>query len=179
MIIVLDGGSAPPGVFPPGFFPPMDGGSPGGGKPYSFEMNEGRTSTPGTGPSAGVGGSGAYAFAESSDKPPGSLFQALYNGTACSDTGLDILVVDFYYHMYGEGIGTLSVTNAAGEVKWSLSGNQGDSWQTATVAVNSPSFAFKYFLSDSPKDFFGDAAFAGVVVTCGLVPPPPDRKSVV
>ena len=150
----------------------MDGGSTGG-SPYPFKMNEGKTPTAMTGPSAGVGGSGAYAYAETTEKRRGAFFQALYNGSACSDMGRDIIVVDFYYHMYGEGIGTFSVTNAAGEEKWSLSGEQGDSWHKATVAVNSPSFAFKYTLSDGDMPFKGDAAFARVVVTCGLVPPPP------
>ena len=38
----------------------------------------------------------------------------------------------------------LRVTGATGEGMWNLSREQGDSWQAATVAVGSPSFAFNY-----------------------------------
>ena len=104
-----------------------------------------------TGPSAGVGGSGSYVYANTS--PPrrggtrwseGDLFTLTYDGSVCFNTGLNVSAVIFYYHMYGAMIGELRVTDAAGEEMWSLSGEQGDSWQAATVAVDSPSFAFKY-----------------------------------
>ena len=36
------------------------------------------------------------------------------------------------------------MTGATGEGMWNLSREQGDSWQAATVAVGSPSFAFNY-----------------------------------
>ena len=41
-------------------------------------------------------------------------------------------------------MGELRMTNAAGETVGSLSGDQGNSWQAATVEVYSPSFAFEY-----------------------------------
>ena len=46
------------------------GCSTGGGDPitYGFTKNEGSTTSRGTGPSAGVGGSGPYVYAETSDK---------------------------------------------------------------------------------------------------------------
>eukprot|EP00964_Phaeocystis_antarctica_P059077 scaffold35060_cov55-Phaeocystis_antarctica.AAC.1 len=65
-------------------------------------------------------------------------------------------------------MGELRVTNAAGEVVWSLSGDQGNSWQAATVDVYSPSFAFEYTRGSS---YTGDAAVALVAVSCGAALP--------
>eukprot|EP00964_Phaeocystis_antarctica_P096689 scaffold62961_cov48-Phaeocystis_antarctica.AAC.1 len=66
-------------------------------------------------------------------------------------------------------MGELRVTNAAGEVVWSLSGNKGNSWQVvATVDVYSPSFAFEYTRG---RSYTGDAAVALVAVSCGAAPP--------
>eukprot|EP00964_Phaeocystis_antarctica_P008823 scaffold4797_cov51-Phaeocystis_antarctica.AAC.1 len=68
--------------------------------------------------------------------------------------------------MYGSTIGELRVTNAAGEAVWSLTGDQGDSWQAATVDVYSPSFAFEYTRG---RDYTGNAAVALVAVSCAPV----------
>ena len=87
-----------------------------------------------------------------------------------SDTGMGVSTVTFYYHMYGTTMGELRVTNAAGEVVWSLSGDQGNWWQAATVDVYSPSFTFEYTRGNRWE---GDAAVALVAVSCGAAPPPP------
>ena len=140
----------------------------GGNPPYAFTKKEGRTTSSFTGPSAGVGGSGSYVYAEASGRSQGELFTLAYDGSACSNTGVS--TVAFYYHMYGTTMGELRVTNAAGEAVWSLSGDQGNSWQAATVDVYSPSFAFEYTRGSS---FTGDAAVALVAVGCALEPLPP------
>ena len=115
-------------------------------------------------------GSGSYVYAETSGRYWGDLFTLTYDGSACSDTDLGVSTVAFHYHMYGSTMGELRVTNAAGEVVWSLSGNQGNSWQAATVGVYSPSFAFEYTRGSS---YTGDAAVALVGVSCGAAPPLP------
>ena len=97
-------------------------------------------------------------------KKQGDLFTLTYDGSACSDIGLGVSTVTFHYHMYGVDMGTLNVTNDAGEVVWSLSGNQGNSWQAVTVDIYSPSFAFEYTRGSSWR---GDAAVALVSVECG------------
>eukprot|EP00964_Phaeocystis_antarctica_P123046 scaffold86711_cov66-Phaeocystis_antarctica.AAC.6 len=125
--------------------------------PYAFTNNLGETPSSGTGPSAGVGGSGSYVYAEASGGSMGDLFTLAYNGSACSAIGVGVSTVAFYYHMYGADMGELRVTNAAGEAVWSLSGDQGNSWQAATVDVYSPSFAFEYTRGG---DYRGDAAVA-------------------
>ena len=112
-----------------------------------------------------MGGSGPYVYAETSyPRTQGDLFTLTYDGSACSNIGLSVSTVTFHYHMYGGTMGTLDVTNAAGEVVWSLGGDQGNSWQAATVEVYSPSFAFEYARGDG---YHGDAAVALVSVECG------------
>jgi len=148
------------------------GWSTGGGEPpYAFTKTEGGTTSGGTGPSAGVGGSGSYVYAETSHpRVWGDLFTLAYDGSTCSDTGLGVSTVAFHYHMYGSTTGELRVTNAAGKAMWSLSGNQGNSWQAATVDVSSPSFAFEYTRG---RSYTGDAAVAQVTVSCGEEVPLP------
>ena len=138
--------------------------------PYAFTKNEGETGSSGTGPSAGVGGSGSYIYAEvSSPRVSGDLYTLAYDGSACSDTGVGVSTVAFHYHMYGATMGELRVTKASGEVVWSLSGDQGNLWQAASVAVYSASFAFEYTRG---SDYTGDAAVALVAVICATPSPP-------
>jgi hypothetical protein len=131
--------------------------------PYAFLKNEGGTTSVATGPSNGVGGSGSsYVYAEvTSPRQPGDLYTLAYDGSAC---GGSVSTVTFHYHMYGATMGELRMSNAAEEVVWSLSGDQGNSWQEATVNVNSASFAFEY---ERGSSFTGDAAVAQVTVRCG------------
>ena len=112
-----------------------------------------------------MGGSGSYVYAETSfPRVWGDLFTLTYDGSACSNIGLSVSTVTFHYHMYGATMGELRVTNAAGQVVWSLSGDQGNWWQAATVEVYSPSFAFEYMRGDG---YQGDVAVALVSVKCG------------
>ena len=132
--------------------------------PYAFTKNEGSTPTADTGPSAGVGGSGPYVYAETSRMKKSDLFTLTYDGSACSNSGLSVSTVTFHYHMYGASMGELRVTNAAGQVLWSQSGDQGNSWQAVRVDMHSPSFAFEYTRGKAGR---GDAAVALVSVECG------------
>ena len=141
-----------------------------GDPPYAFTKTDGSTPSSGTGPSAGVGGLGSYLYAETSSRAQGDLFTLAYDGSSCSNTGLGVSTVTFYYHMYGADMGELRLTNAPGEAVWSLSGDKGNAWQAVTVDVYSPSFAFEYRRGSS---FRGDAAVALVVVRCGAASPPP------
>ena len=51
--------------------------------------------------------------------------------------------LQFYYHMFGSGMGTLNVYartgNAVGNPVWTKSGNQGNRWIRARVTVTSQS----------------------------------------
>jgi len=118
-----------------------------------------------------VGGSGSYLYAEvDAPRRPGQYYTLTYDGSACSGSDAGVSGVAFYYHMYGANTGELLVTNAVGETKWSLGGDQGDAWREVAVDVHSPSFVIKYIRGNGPK---GDAAVAQVAVSCGAAPPPP------
>jgi hypothetical protein len=51
--------------------------------------------------------------------------------------------------------------------KWSLSGDQGNTWLNASVALFSASFRFQYVRGGG---YAGDAAVAQVAVSCGVAP---------
>jgi len=122
------------------------GGS--GAAPCPFDRRSGATGSSGTGPSSAHLGS-HYMYAEVSSagfgvyyaacQSAGDLFDlsydACYDGSVCSDEGSMIYGINFTFHMYGTDIGTLRVADAAGLQKWSLSGDQGNSWQSASVDV--------------------------------------------
>jgi hypothetical protein len=148
---------------------PTPGWSTGVGGNYPFVRRSGRTSSAETGPFAGVGGSGFYYYAEASWRDVGDLFTLSYDGSFCASSGLVVATVDFRFHMYGATMGTLSIVSTAGWVAWSLSGDQGNTWLSASVDLFSTSFSFEYVRG---SDFEGDAAVGQVAVSCGTAPPP-------
>ncbi len=130
--------------------------------PYSesFESNDGWTQVTGddgnwvrdsggtpssnTGPSSGADGS-FYMFLEaSSNNSPGQIGS---NATAilesnCFDlSGESSATFSFQYHMYGNNVGSLTAQASTDGTSWTniwtLSGNQGNSWQTANVDLAS------------------------------------------
>eukprot|EP00966_Prymnesium_polylepis_P085113 1970660-Prymnesium_polylepis.1 len=76
--------------------------------------------------------------------------------------------------MYGASIGTLRLVPEDGSygsvVAWSMSGDQGDVWHYASVAVYATAFRFEYIRGSGPR---GDAAVADVGLACGARPPAP------
>jgi hypothetical protein len=144
------------------------GWTTGDGGACSFSRLLGPSPSHDTGPSAGVGGSGYYYYAETSSPcVQGDLFTLSYNGSACASSGLLVAMVRFSFHMHGSTMGTLSLINAAGVAEWSLSGNQGITWLNASVALFSASFRFEYVRGGGST---GDAAVAQVAVICGVAP---------
>ena len=67
----------------------------------------------------------------------GDLFRLAYDGSACASAGELVSTITFYYNMYGADMGTLSLVDATGATRWSLSGNQGISWRYASVTLYS------------------------------------------
>jgi hypothetical protein len=97
------------------------------------------TPTSFTGPSTGSGGEGSYFFMETSSGQTGEA------AISSSDTGCG-LSID--YHMYGIGIGSLTVSSknaadvegAAWVPVWTKEGDQGNSWQATTAYSSSSSY---------------------------------------
>ena len=53
-----------------------------------------------------------------------------------SFAGSGTFCLQFYYHMYGSGIGSLKVV-AGNQLKFSKTGNQGNAWKKAEVDIAS------------------------------------------
>lgn len=66
-----------------------------------------------------------------------SLFNRIYLDVAHPYSGY--VCIAFSYHMYGYGMGDLTVTKGklgdVGIQLWKVSGNQGGSWQTINIAT--------------------------------------------
>ncbi len=102
----------------------------------NWRVHTGSTPSFGTGPTSGNGGAGKYFYIEAND---------YFNGTSnllspCLD--LSTLVcpkVTFFYHMSGNGMGTLSFDvldqSGAWTTLWTQAGDQGTSWQKVELVL--------------------------------------------
>jgi len=98
----------------------------------------------------------------SSPRSLGDNFPLAYDGSACLGKG-GIDSIQFYYHMYGNSIGTLRVKDAAGTVLWTKSGNQGTAWTSVDVVIDGPSFKIEGVRGGS---YTGDIAIDDVNIRC-------------
>jgi len=110
------------------------------GDDFDWNVFSGSTASGNTGPAEDhTSGNGNYLYTEAS-----SCFN--HTGRITSPTfdlsGLNSATLNFWYHMYGAAMGTLSIqvstdggSTWSGNV-WSKSGNQGDSWIEAAVSLN-------------------------------------------
>ena len=115
--------------------------SAGNADDYFWEVESGPSGFGNSGPltdhTTGTG-SGKYVFTETFFGT--SNGDSAYMNLPCADFSNDSLAMDFWYHMYGDDIGTLSVELDTGNgwiSVWSLSGEQqttdADPWRFATV----------------------------------------------
>ena len=125
-----------------------------------------RRDTSDTGPGDG---SGYYMLAMAAFKQQGDILTLKYDGSVCTSQDLSIVEVAFRFHMYGDSVSTLRLVSEAGLAVWSLGGNQGDAWHTASGTPYSRSFRFEYVVGHHSDD----AAITNVTVTCGVAPPSP------
>lgn len=134
----------------------------------NWTWHTGTTETPGTGPSSAHGGS-YYVYTEATGNFPNYVF--LYE-LSCSSFTLGSGTVNFWYHMNGSGMGSLSLeiyTGSSWEVVWSKSGTQGESWLNAVVnldnwAGTSRKLRFKG-ITGGANGSYSDMALDDVVVT--------------
>lgn len=106
---------------------------------FNWSPNRGFTMTANTGPSADhTTGSGTYIYTESSfPRNPGD--SAIIESDSIDISGLTYPFLDFYYHLWGSGMGDLALEiDSAGTWKrvWLLSGNQGNAWQKGKVNLS-------------------------------------------
>jgi len=109
------------------------------GDDFNWTINSGSTPSSNTGPSSANSGS-FYVYMESSTPNNPNKRAILYS--PCYDiTNVDQAIVSFAYHMYGSSsMGNLVLEVSLNGVDWtsiwSVSGNQGNSWNTASVNLN-------------------------------------------
>lgn len=92
-----------------------------------------------TGPSAASEGA-LYAFVESSDLGPDNFNNRVVIGSPCFEIPAgETTLINFDYHMFGATMGSLALTVNDGSgwtTLWSLSGDQGNSWQNQEVDLS-------------------------------------------
>lgn len=107
-------------------------------------IGSGTTPSSGTGPSSAQNGS-KYIYIEASGSNVGypnkyaSIQTGCFNLSSMATSGVDIT---FKYHMYGNKMGTLKFEYSSDDGQnwstlWTKSGNQGNSWKTANILLNS------------------------------------------
>ena len=105
----------------------------------SFNRDSGGTSSSSTGPYYGAGGSTWYMYCETSSPN----FNAAFGMQKTFPAGQELYGISFWYHKYGSTIGTSYLETSADGTSgswtslWSKTGDQGDSWQQATVYAGS------------------------------------------
>ena len=109
----------------------------GSGDDFNWASRSGRTPSNNTGPSSANEGS-VYMYVESSN-PNYPTKVAILNGPCFDLSGETVATFTFDYHMYGStnmgGLQFQASTNDGDSwnTVWALSGNQGNSWQSANV----------------------------------------------
>jgi len=115
--------------------------SQGGGDDFNWTRRSGTTPSSNTGPSSAAAGS-QYVYMESS-APNFSTKQAILVSPCFDLTGQNQAAFSFKYHMYGAttmGNLNLAISSNNGSswtTVWTRSGNQGNSWQDASVDLSS------------------------------------------
>ncbi len=156
-----------------------------GGDDFDWAVISGSTPSTGTGPSSAQDGS-QYIYVEATS--PNFPAQNTILGGPCFDmSGCTNAYVAFYYHMYGAGMGTLSMeitTNQGGTWSspiWSVSGDQGDVWHMALVDLSAycgGDFAYR-FNATIGTDFTSDMAIDNIFILEGILCFPPGNPQVV
>ena len=110
------------------------------GDDIDWDILSGATGSSNTGPSDDHGVGGNYMYLESSN----CWDKISYLVSPMIDiSGLNNPQLRFWYHMYGAEMGTMSVQVSTDRGQtwssdlWSLSGNQGNSWQEAVISLSS------------------------------------------
>ncbi|GAA4274226.1 zinc-dependent metalloprotease family protein [Aquimarina gracilis] len=132
-----------------------------------------------TGPSSAAQGS-YYMYIEASGNGTGYPNKRAILNSPCFDlSGETQATFSFQYHMYGSSIGTLTLEasnddGATWASLWTLSGDQGNSWKSASIDLASytGSGVQLRFNGITSTSWAGDITIDDVSVTTGTVTPP-------
>ena len=161
-------------------FEGSSGWTQGSGDDFDWAINSGGTPSSNTGPSAASEGSN-YAFIESSN-PNYPSKVAILNSPCFDLSGASSSILTFDYHMYGAsnmGGLTLEADNGSGwSAIWSLSGNQGNAWNGATVDLSAYAGGDVKlrFVGVTGDTWQGDMAIDNMNITDGSTTPPSNTQ---
>ncbi len=146
------------------------------GDDFDWAVQSGSTSSGNTGPSSAYQGMNYIYMEASSPNHPNKL--AAFQSECYDMVGVGGASINFWYHMYGEFIGTLDleVTTNQGnswQAIWSLSRDQGDSWHNANIDLsNYTGGTFSYrFIGTTDSSFTGDIALDQITIDVGTPTP--------
>jgi len=144
------------------------------GDDFDWTRRSGGTPSNNTGPSSAHGGT-YYMYTESST-PNYSNKVAIFEGPCFDLAGQTSASLSFWYHMYGaNNMGNLQLQASTdggatwGAAIWSLAGNQGNSWQEATVDLTSfaGGFVKLRYVGTTGTTWRGDMAIDDLTLTAG------------
>ncbi|XP_022800392.1 MAM and LDL-receptor class A domain-containing protein 1-like [Stylophora pistillata] len=130
---------------------------------FDWSITEGETPSVGTGPLTGFGGSGKYAFIESSS-PRRAGDKAMLKIYGSGEDGC----LFFAYHMSGRDIDSLSVykqelrKGILPALLWTENGNQGDDWRKVEIGIKGGSQYKLIIEAVRGRSFRGDIAIDDV-----------------
>jgi len=138
------------------------------GDEFDWLGQSGGTLSPSTGPSSGAEGSTYYMYIETSD-PRVLGDEAILQTWNCMNlNGLTNPTMTFDYHMYGSTIGGLelliSTDGSTWNSLWTLTGNQGDSWNLASIDLSAylnQTVGFR-FIGTRGTSYTGDIALDNI-----------------
>ncbi len=154
------------------------------GDAIDWDIFSGSTGSTETGPSADhTSGSGNYLYTESSGpcNSTGYIYSPSFDFSSISNP-----LLEFWYHMYGVDMGTLSVqasTDGGSSWSadlWSQSGDQGDNWLNASIDISSyqgySNVIFR-FTAVQGIGYYSDIAIDDFTVSAGCTPPTTQASS--
>ncbi|NHN26949.1 T9SS type A sorting domain-containing protein [Flavobacterium jejuense] len=160
-----------------GFENTLGAWSQGSGDDFDWIVDANGTPSSGTGPSSAAEGT-YYVYVEAS-VPNSPTKTTILNSPCYNLNGATEATFTFKYHMYGaSSMGTLKLqasTNGSTWTDiWSKSGNQGNSWLSASVSLSSytGSTVQLRFHGTTGSTYQGDMAVDDVMLSTGTINPP-------
>lgn len=142
---------------------------------FDWAVRSSGTPSADTGPTVAYQGSSYFYTEASSPNYPSKT--AVFQGACFNLNNANAASIDFWYHMYGAAMGTISLEISANYGStwsnvWSLTGDQGNSWQKATVdLISYAGSTITYrFTGETGSNYTSDFALDQITVSTGGSP---------
>ncbi|XP_022097819.1 MAM and LDL-receptor class A domain-containing protein 1-like [Acanthaster planci] len=140
---------------------------------FDWTLTTSSTPSQGTGPTGDHTGGGHYAFIETSSPRVQGQVSRLISSDLFA-TAPRSACLEFWYHMFGGGMGTLTFYTSTGSGRvpfWSLSGSQANAWKVARITVSSPVQYNIVIEGVVGSNYQSDVAIDDILYTLGACPP--------